>query len=139
MQIVNENEIPEIAQPGRAMRWLTGHGLLNPHHLSACVIRVSPGETVRPAHSHPASEEMIYIVSGSGKVMVGREVGDVGEGSAVLFEQGAIHMLRNTGLTEMKVVCFFAPATSLDNYRIFEDIRFPEGLSLAKKSDNENK
>jgi hypothetical protein len=25
----------------------------------------------------------------------------------------------------MKVACFFAPATSLDNYRFFEDVEFP--------------
>ena len=27
---------------------------------------------------------------------------------------------------EMKVICFFAPATSVDNYLIFEEIEFPE-------------
>jgi hypothetical protein len=26
----------------------------------------------------------------------------------------------------MKVVCFFAPATSLANYRIHEDVDFPD-------------
>jgi hypothetical protein len=35
-------------------------------------------------------------------------------------------MLRNSGTEEMKVVCFFAPATNLDNYKFFEDVEFPE-------------
>jgi uncharacterized cupin superfamily protein len=65
--------------------------------LSVCVIRVLPGETVRPAHSHPNSEELIYIITGSGKVMIENEVGEVKSGSAILFEQGKIHMLKNTG------------------------------------------
>jgi hypothetical protein len=26
----------------------------------------------------------------------------------------------------MKVVCFFAPATNLDNYKFFDDVEFPE-------------
>ncbi|MDB5248800.1 MAG: Cupin 2, conserved barrel domain protein, partial [Segetibacter sp.] len=43
-----------------------------------------------------------------------------------LFEQGKIHMLKNTGDIEMKVICFFAPATNIDNYKTFEDITFPE-------------
>ena len=31
---------------------------------------IEPGETVRPAHSHPNGEEVIYIVRGNGRVMV---------------------------------------------------------------------
>lgn len=125
MKIIHETDVPEIDQPGRKMRWLVPDGALSAANLSFCVIRVQPGETVRPAHSHPHSEELIYILSGEGKVMIEGEVGDVRAGSAVLFEQGKVHMLRNTGDTEMKVACFFAPATSLDNYRTFEDIEFP--------------
>jgi hypothetical protein len=26
----------------------------------------------------------------------------------------------------MKVVCFFAPATNLENYKFFGDVQFPE-------------
>jgi mannose-6-phosphate isomerase-like protein (cupin superfamily) len=58
--------------------------------------------------------------------MIEGEVGDVRAGTAVLFEQGKVHMLRNTGADEMKVACFFAPATSLGNYKTFEDIKFPD-------------
>ena len=58
--------------------------------------------------------------------MIEGEVGEVRAGSAILFEQGKIHMLRNTGKDEMKVICFFAPATNVDNYKTFEEISFPE-------------
>ena len=91
-----------------------------------CVIKIAPGQTVRPAHSHPNGEEVIYIVTGTGKVMIEGEVQPVKAGSAVLFPQGKIHMLRNSGTEEMKVACFFAPATNLDNYKFFESIEFPE-------------
>ena len=126
MTIVHESDIPEVEHPGRFMRWLANENSLGAKNLSVCVIRVLPGETVRPAHSHPNSEELIYIITGSGKVMIEGEIGEVRTGSAVLFEQGKIHMLRNTGDTEMKVICFFAPATSVDNYKTFEEILFPE-------------
>ena len=125
MTIIHENEVPETEQPGRYMRWLANENALQAKNLSVCVIRVMPGETVRPAHSHPKSEELIYIITGSGKVMIENEVGEVRSGTAVLFEQGKVHMLKNTGDHEMKVICFFAPATSIDNYRMFDDITFP--------------
>lgn len=126
MKIIHENDVPEINHPGRYMRWLANDEFLEPKNLSVCVIRVLPGEAVRPAHSHPKSEELIYIITGSGKVMIENEVGDVRAGSAILFEQGKIHMLKNTGHIDMKVICFFAPSTSFDNYVTFDDIGFPE-------------
>jgi uncharacterized cupin superfamily protein len=126
MTILHETEVPEVEHPGRFMRWLANEDSLHAKNLSVCVIRVMPGETVRPAHSHPLGEELIYIITGSGKVMIEGELGDVKAGSAVLFEQGKIHMLRNTGTVEMKVICFFAPATGVENYKMFEDVSFPE-------------
>jgi mannose-6-phosphate isomerase-like protein (cupin superfamily) len=126
MTIIHETDVPEIEQPGRSMRWLVHPDALHADQLSFCVIRVAPGETVRPAHSHPHSEELIYIMTGRGKVMIEGDVGDVRSGSAVLFEQGKMHMLRNTGDEEMKVACFFAPPTGLDNYLTFEEVGFPE-------------
>ena len=126
MTILHESEVKEIEQPGRYMRWLVDKNSLQANNMSVVVIRVMPGETVRPAHSHPIGEELIYIMSGSGRVMIEGEVGDVKEGSAVLFEKEKVHMLRNTSDVEMKVICFFAPATGLDNYKMYEDIQFPE-------------
>lgn len=126
MTILHETEVTEEQQPGRYMRWLADEDSLPAENMSVCVIRVLPGEAVRPAHSHPRSEELIYIITGTGKVMIENQVGDVRAGSAILFEEGKIHMLKNTGDVEMKVICFFAPATDMDNYRMFEDITFPE-------------
>ena len=122
---LHETDVPELDLPGRHLRWLVTPENLNAKHLSVCVIRVAPGQTVRPAHSHPNGEEVIYIMSGSGRVLVNGEVAPVRAGSAVLFPQGEVHMLQNTSEVEMKVVCFFAPSTSLDNYKFFEDVEFP--------------
>jgi quercetin dioxygenase-like cupin family protein len=126
LPIVDENSIEALDLPGRALRWLVTPESVNAQHCSMCVIRVAPGQTVRPAHSHPLGEEVIYIVQGSGKVMIEGVVEPVKQGSAVLFHQGKIHMLRNTGTEEMKVACFFAPATNLENYKYFDEIEFPE-------------
>jgi quercetin dioxygenase-like cupin family protein len=122
---IHETDVEELDLPGRHLRWLVTPELLHAQHLSVCVIRVAPGETVRPAHSHPQGEEVIYIIKGSGRVLVDGEVSPVREGSAVLFPQGQVHMLQNSGSEEMKVICFFAPATSLDNYKFFENVEFP--------------
>jgi quercetin dioxygenase-like cupin family protein len=125
---VHESDVEELALGGRGLRWLVSPDALQANHCSACVITVPPGQKVRPAHSHPNGEEVIYIIRGTGRVLVAGEVSAVREGSTVLFPQGAVHMLHNTGSQEMKVVCFFAPPTNLSNYKLYEDVDFPEGV-----------
>jgi quercetin dioxygenase-like cupin family protein len=128
---LHESEVEELDIPGRRLRWLVAQGSdqgprINAENCSMCVIRVAPGDKVRPAHSHPEGEEVIYIMTGNGRVLVDGDVSPVRAGSVVLFPQGKPHMLHNTGNEEMKVVCFFAPATSLANYRIHEGVDFPD-------------
>ncbi len=131
MKFLHETEIEEKAVPGRFLRWVAGKGVgLDPEFMSCCVMRVMPGETVQPAHSHPDGEELLYFVKGTGKVYVDGEICSVREGSAVLFEKGSIHMVRNSGSEEMKVVCFFAPRTSLDEYVFHNEVNFDEGVEL---------
>jgi quercetin dioxygenase-like cupin family protein len=125
LPVTHEDDVEELALPGRHLRWVVNEQSLNAAKCSMCVIRVAPGETVRPAHSHPNGEEVIYIVRGSGRVMIEGQVEAVREGSIVLFPQGAVHMLQNTGAEEMKAVCFFAPSTNLENYKMFEGVEFP--------------
>jgi len=123
---LHEDDADPLGLPGRELRWLVAPDALKANHCSACVIRVAPGDRVRPAHSHPNGEEVIYIIRGSGRVLVGEEVQAVKAGTVVLFPRGVVHMLHNTGTEAMKVVCFFAPPTSLENYQMHEEVDFPD-------------
>ena len=125
LPVVHENDIPELDLPGRHLRWVITAENVNAKCSSACIIRVPPGETVKPAHSHPNGEEVIHIIRGSGRVYIEGKIEAVREGTTVLFPQGDIHMLQNTGKEEMKVICFFAPASDLGTYKFFPDIEFP--------------
>lgn len=132
MKVIHESEVEETKIPGRFIRWIADSKTMQPKHLSSCVIRVIPGETVRPAHSHPEGEELIYIMSGSGEAWVDGRITPIRAGTAVLFEQGSVHMIRNIGDEEMKVVCFFAPPTGLDNYKLYEGLEFAEDDAFTR-------
>jgi quercetin dioxygenase-like cupin family protein len=123
---IHEDDVDAMGLPGRELRWLVSPNAIKADNCSACVIRVAAGDKVRPAHSHPNGEEVIYIISGSGRVLVAGEVQAIKPGTTVLFPRGAVHMLHNTGPDEMKVVCFFAPATNLENYQMHEGVDFPD-------------
>lgn len=125
LPIVDESSIEALNLPGRQLRWVVTGENTGAKHCTMAVIEVQPGQTVRPAHSHPNGEEVIYIIQGSGRVMIEGVVEPVKAGCAVLFPQGDIHMLQNSGNELMKVACFFAPSTGLDNYKFFEEVGFP--------------
>jgi quercetin dioxygenase-like cupin family protein len=123
---LHEDDVEALGLPGRQLSWLVAPGAIDATHCSACMIRVAPGDKVRPAHSHPNGEEVIYVICGSGRVLVDGDVSPVRAGSTVLFPRGTVHMLHNTGSEEMKVVCFFAPPTNLENYKMHEGVDFPD-------------
>ena len=123
--LVHENDLEEVNLPGRHLRWLVNRELLHAQHLSVCVVRIAPGETVKPAHSHPNGEEVVYIIRGRGRVMVDGAVDAVAEGTTILFPQGSVHMLQNNGSEELKAICFYAPPSDLSTYKFFEDVEFP--------------
>ncbi|MBI9103608.1 MAG: cupin domain-containing protein [Spirochaetales bacterium] len=95
MKIIHETEVEEKKVPGRFIRWIADEKTLQPEFLSSCVIRVMPGEAVKPAHSHPDGEEMIYIISGKGEAWVDGDIQAMKSGTAVLFERNSVHMIRN--------------------------------------------
>lgn len=125
LPIVDEVSVEALNLPGRDLRWIITKENVNAQHCTMCMIEVDPGETVRPAHSHPNGEEVIYLIQGSGRVMIDGIVEPVKQGSAVLFPRGSIHMLHNSGDVVMKVACFFAPPSDLGTYKFFENIEFP--------------
>lgn len=124
--IVYENQIEVQHLPGRDLQWLFTPEQNVSDSFSMNVVVIKPGCTVSPAHSHPEKEEIIYIVDGQGKAYIDGGVHDIHRGTAVLFPKKSIHMLRNTGEVDMKVVCFFTPQATMADYEFHDQVTFPE-------------
>lgn len=124
--VVYENNVEVNELPGRSLRWMITPEMKLTKNFSMNIVSIKPGDTVKPAHSHPKVEEVIYVSRGHGKAYIDGLVHEICEGTVVLFKPGMIHMLRNDGLEEMKVVCIFIPSATLnDDYTFYEDIDFP--------------
>lgn len=126
LPIIDETTVEETALGGRHLRWVVTKENAGAQYCTLAMIRVAPGGRALPAHSHPAGEEIIYILNGHGRVYIDGEVEPVKAGCAVLFEKGKVHILENLSDEEMKVACFFAPPAGFENYKMFEDVDFPE-------------
>jgi mannose-6-phosphate isomerase-like protein (cupin superfamily) len=127
--VIHEDEIEEKQLPGRLFRWLVRPDTVGTEFCAVSMIRVVPGAAVTPAHSHDKCEEIIYIISGRGEVLIDDKVYPLKAGSIAVFPQKVIHMLRNSGEIEMKVICFFAPPTDTSEYIFHELVRFPESTT----------
>lgn len=123
--VFHEDERPEKEMPGRRLRWLVKPELTGNANCAVNMVRLAPGATVSPAHSHDDEEEVIYIVDGEGAVLIDGKVYPLRAGSMAVFAPRSVHMLRNSGSREMKVVCFFSPATDTSKYRFHEGVSFP--------------
>jgi mannose-6-phosphate isomerase-like protein (cupin superfamily) len=73
--------------------------------------------TLEPAqatqrHYHRASEEIYFVVKGSGTLEVDGEERRVRPGDAVLIPPGAWHSLENDGTSELRILCCCSPPYS---------------------------
>lgn len=68
-----------------------------------------PGAAVTP-HIHRQIEEIYYILSGRGVMMVGDERREVGPGDAVYVPRNNRHTLENTGTEPIKLLLVCGPA-----------------------------
>lgn len=70
--------------------------------------RLPVGGTTTP-HYHPQTEEIYYILEGTGSMRIGDELREVRPGDAIAIPPGATHQIRNTGTVVLKFLCCCAP------------------------------
>jgi mannose-6-phosphate isomerase-like protein (cupin superfamily) len=84
--------------------------------------RCSLAEEVLPAgaavgrHHHLETEEIYYILHGTGRMTVGHDVCEVKEGDAIFIPRGHAHTLENTGSTPMTILLVCGPAYSYEDH-----------------------
>jgi len=84
--------------------------------------RCSLAEEVLPAgaavgrHHHSETEEIYYILSGTGRMSVGSDVREVGPGDAIYIPRGQAHTLENTGRAPITLLLVCGPAYSPEDH-----------------------
>jgi mannose-6-phosphate isomerase-like protein (cupin superfamily) len=63
-------------------------------------------------HYHRETEEIYFVLKGSGTMEVDGSTQTVRPGDAVLIPAGAWHQLENTGSSELRILCCCAPPYS---------------------------
>ena len=66
-------------------------------------------------HFHPQSEEIYFVLGGSGAIHIVEQTRPVKTGDAIAISAGAPHCIENDGADELRFLCCCAPAYSHDD------------------------
>jgi mannose-6-phosphate isomerase-like protein (cupin superfamily) len=109
MDVVNlANVEPFTTKDGSEIRELLASRNSVIRNQSLAEARLPPGASTTP-HFHPRTEEIYYIVEGTGRMQIADEFRDVGPGDAVAIPPAARHQITNTGLVVLRFLCCCAP------------------------------
>jgi mannose-6-phosphate isomerase-like protein (cupin superfamily) len=109
MDIVNlQNTQAFTTKDGSEIRELLAHRNSAIANQSLAEARVPVGVTTL-AHYHPKSEEIYYLLKGSGQMRIESEWRHVSPGDAIAIPPGKVHQIRNDGPAELKFLCCCAP------------------------------
>lgn len=114
-QVLHESDIPVENQPGCTVQWLVDQRL-GAQHLMSFICSLNSQRS--SAHQHPGAEEVLYVLSGEGRVWIDGVRHDVTTGKALLIPEGAEHALENTGGSPFRVLGGMAPPISRDRIQI---------------------
>lgn len=100
---------PFVTKDGSTIREL--------HHTaeqSLAEATLEPGQATE-RHYHRVSEEIYFVLKGSGRMEVDGDTRAVRPGDAVLIPAGAWHTLENNGSSELRILCCCSPPYSHDD------------------------
>jgi mannose-6-phosphate isomerase-like protein (cupin superfamily) len=76
----------------------------------AATMTLAPGRsTGGPSNAHAASDQWLYVVSGTGRATIEGESYDLRPGTLVLIEPGETHEIENPGAEPLETINVYAP------------------------------
>jgi mannose-6-phosphate isomerase-like protein (cupin superfamily) len=125
MDVRNIDQVAAFTtKDGSEIRELLAHRNSCIRHQSLAEARLPPDAGTTP-HYHPLTEEIYYILAGTGRMRIGKETRDVGPGDAIAIPPGATHQICNTGAVTLRFLCCCAPAYE------HEDTVLTEGTDVS--------
>lgn len=80
----------------------------NSNHTQVVIMSVNPGEDIG-LEVHPKEDQVLYLVSGQGKVLLNGQASDFKAGDCVLVPAGVEHNFTTVGDEPMKIITTYSP------------------------------
>lgn len=110
MDVFNLKDVPPFTtKDGSEIRELLAHRNSSIVNQSLAEARLPVGGSTAP-HYHVKTEEIYFLIEGSGRMQIEDELHAVGPGDAVAIPPGKRHQITNTGQQTLRFLCCCAPA-----------------------------
>ena len=110
MDVIQRDDVqPFTTKDGSEIRELLAYR-------NSCIEKQSLAEAMLPPgaatqeHYHPKTEEIYYVLEGTGLMRIGDEEQDVKPGDAIAIPPGQRHTILNNGDMPLRFLCCCAPA-----------------------------
>lgn len=127
MKHIREHEVAGLQVPrphARTLKHLVAPWAGGSSRVWIGMTKIDPRSSSNP-HSHPEKEEIFYVVSGRGEIVVAWERQAIEPGSIIMVPPGAEHQLFNDGDESLKVLSIVAPAFEPSEFNLQHAIRDP--------------
>lgn len=111
---------PYITRDGSEIRELMHPVLHGNTRQSLAEASIAPGGATL-LHRHQRSEELYYVVAGSGHMTLGRQRFPIAVGDTICIPPGTPHCVENPGQTPLRILCSCAPAYAHDDTELLAD------------------
>ena len=107
---------PEVIRVGRLeIHYLQGAG--SGCEMGSFVLVVPPGSNVPPPHSHPGTEELVYVLEGTLRYTVDGVTRDLRAGESMGTPRGSVHAFSNPHGTVARALVVNAPDIGAGYFR----------------------
>ena len=107
MYIINEKDIKFIELPQRKWKPLKDESN-NTKNLLTGISEIQQGSKT-PSHKHENSEEVVYVLKGSGIIHFPKSDNNIYPGCVIYIPKNIEHYIESVGKGKLKLVCVFSP------------------------------
>lgn len=118
--------LPAFRLPGRSVREVFSRRTTGSEQAALRLVAVDPfrPDSPRHPHVHRTTEEVIYVLSGTGTSVVEGERFGMRPGDALWVPPGARHMTVASGKEPLQLLCFFPTAAPEEDTMELPDVVF---------------
>ena len=116
------------------LKWMSTPDVTGGERFSAGVVKLEPGRG-HERHTHPDSDEILYVVRGEGEQEVAEETREITGGDMVYVPEGVEHGTVNTGWEPLVLLAVYAPPGPEDVLRDLPECEIVPAGELPTKEN----
>lgn len=108
-RFVSPDDVESLQFDWGVLKWMSTPAVTGASKMSCGVVRLEPGKG-HERHTHPDSDEVLYVVDGNGEQEIDDETQDISAGDMLYIPKGTPHGTVNTSWETLTLLAVYAPS-----------------------------